>query len=223
MRAHFLAITTVSLSCVIALILVGCSSVDKGTAILPSDPLCGIFPVDQIAAMLPGGTYEYVNASDPSTTHIAYAPDGVGTFNSCDITRVSPEGSLLSVYADEDIPMDGGWYSANLALECHDPLPTELIMPRVGILSGSGVCGNTHAWALYWGGERYDGNLGRPWTTLIEVQFNSRQGRDGPTDATALMQMVLDFIDRSYAATPPSNPPETGLTTVPPPEPLPHS
>jgi len=188
--------------------LAGCS---QGPAVLPGpDPLCEVFPSDQIAEMLPPGTYDYYR---DRSKRIAYGSENVYTFGSCFIR--TPDNDFDAFYVGADLDL----WSTKLDKECRLTTLDGLVTPpRVGQIVDSGQCptgfaDQYEAWALFWGGH-YDG-AGHPMMTLIDAQLDLRKGRDGLTDSVSVVQMVLDFIDRSYAASPPSGPPEVPPSTVP--------
>ena len=206
-RSRFIAIV---LSSILVCFLVGCSRQDDGPAILPADdPLCGVFPNATVAAMLPGGTYDYLIKY--STSRITYLETFVATNGDCTLNQMDGLPVGVSVYAAEDD------HSRELVKTCYDAHLTSLVVPRVGQIIDSGSCVKTdkyprgEAWVLYWGGRNgFDG----PEPSLIDADIFTRDGRDPVEDATTLVQMVFDFIDRSYAADsssalPPANGPST--------------
>ena len=184
------------LSVVFACSLAGCSRLSDGPAILPTDdPLCKVFPSATVAAMLPGGTYKYHGVL--STSRISYLETFVATDGDCTLDQVDGLPVGMSVYAAEDD------HSMELVKTCYDAHLTSLAVPRVGQIIDSGSCVKTdkyprgEAWVLYWG-ER--NGFSGPETSLIDADIFTRDGRDPVEDATTLVQMVLDFIDQSYAA-----------------------
>ena len=203
-----------TLAIVLIASLAGCSRQDDGPAILPvDDPLCGVFPSSTVAAMLPGGTYKYHGLL--STSRISYLETFVATDGDCTLNQVDGLPVGVSVYAAEDD------HSMELVKTCYDVHLTGLVEPRVGKIIDSGSCVKTdkyprgEAWVLYWG-ERNGFN--GPETSLIDADIFTRYGRDPVEDATTLVQMVLDFIDRSYAldsssALPPAEMTYPGLPT----------
>jgi len=188
----------VLLSIILFCSLTGCSRQADGPAILPDDdPVCRVFPRDTLAAMLPGGTYDYLIPS--FTSWISYLELFVATNGRCTILQTDgPQGGVYVDASEDD-------HSMELVNTCHDPLPIDLVVPQVGEIIDTGSCVKTNkypggqAWALYWG-ER-DGFDG-PYITLIDAEIYPRDGRDPVADATTLVQLVLDYIDQSYAADP---------------------
>ena len=183
----------------------GCSAAEDGPAVLPDDPVCQAFPADQLAPLLPGGTYAYF-AMGKGDNQVVYSPQSVILDLSCRIISQDTERGDLYVYSGTDLR------SSTLAQTCHNPLPTDLALPRVGLLVDSGTCtgGDTaESWVVYWSGQYGPGARPQPKTTLIDVSLTPREGRDGVADATQVVQMVLDLIDRNYAATPPDYPQTT--------------
>jgi len=206
-------LATLILTLVMVCPLTGCSYNEP--AILPgSGPLCEVFPTDQIAAMLPPGTYDY---TDGQSNRIHYY-EGIILDGACFIETVKGAFHRLYVETREHHP------STRLDKDCRaSTLDGMVTPPQVGEILDSGQCPGVNsdrfheAWVLYWGGD-YD-SFGNQLTTLIDVRLSYRIGADGLTNSTAVMQMVLDYIDQSYAATPPSDAPQSSPSTVPSPMP----
>ncbi len=88
--------------------------------------------------------------------------------------------------------------------ECRDLTPT-VTPPRLGRIEKSGGCTGqdtmgdyTEAWVFYQEGTVEDTYPNFPWT-LIEVTLHSHEGRDGFADATHILQIILDAMDRVQA------------------------
>jgi hypothetical protein len=185
--------------------LSGCSGPGKPTNLPGPDPLCGVFNSAQIADMLPSGDYQAW--PDPPQANsvqgrIWFMPDGVWADGTCTIYRSDQEYGLLSV----DVSVSTYLPEAR-AKSCHEGELSNLHTPRVGALFSSGYCAEKVSgqprevvWALYWGGG-YD-NASYQLVTMIDVSLEGRKGQDQVADGTAVVQMVLDFIDRSYAGDP---------------------
>jgi len=199
------------LATVLVTSLAGCSAKD-GPVILPNgDPLCGVFSASRVAAMLPGGTYEYVRIPH----EIVYSSFAVSTYGSCNLATSDGTTGQLHVYADRDYTNIYGGATESAATQfshdCHDGDLEGLVSPPVGILVNTGYCVTSKfdssagpgakAWALYWGGHYV---WDKPRVTLINASIYPGKGDPAQSipDATQLVQMVLDFITQSYEADP---------------------
>ena len=177
--------------------LAGCSAKDDPVVLPDEDPLCGIFPRDLIASMITPGTY-----TKGTGESLHYDAEVVLAMGDCIVGSKTGYFGVLTSYSIHftDVFANGPLYYN----KCDDVV-VELTAPSVGQIVTSGACIREEvdtyhtAWALYWGG-RY--NSGYPALANISVSIVSPKGRDGIADATQILQMVLDFIDRSYAADP---------------------
>ena len=201
------------LAAVLVMSLAGCTAKDD-PVVLPEDPLCGLFPDDLVASMIPSGTYTKGTAGIP----LHYNAEAVIASGRCIVGNGTGYFGVLASYT---VHFSDVFSSGLLLYDKCDDMAVDLTAPRIGQIVSSGACvreeaGTLHiAWALYWGG-RY-GSEG-PACANISVSIVSRKGRDGIADATQILQMVLDFIDQSYAADPSAASTETtapGATPVP--------
>jgi len=209
---HLAKLFCLLLVTVLVVPLCGCSS-KSDVVVLPEDPLCGIFPDDLVAGMILPGTY-----TKGTDMPLSYNPEVVIATGNCLVGNETGYFGVLASYSNHfsDIYMNGPMY-----YNACDDIAVSLTAPRVGQIVTSGACIEQEvrtfhtAWALYWGG-RY--SFGNPACANISVSIVSRRGRDGIADATQILQMVLDFIDRSYAANPSAASTDTaapGATPVP--------
>jgi hypothetical protein len=154
--------------------------------------------------MIPPGAYHFSTplGSSDWTDKIEYNNVGVGTIGGCDIIKDDDKYGDLDVYAGI-----GMYLRIVLPRDCQGEALTGLVAPRVGGILLSGQCAGkdkwgawTEVWALYWGG--VSNAVSQRIETVVDVRLHPAKHRDSVADATAVVQMVLDFIDRSYAADP---------------------
>jgi len=182
--------------------LAGCGQhpPEEGPVVLPEDVLCGVFPADQVAPMLPPGTYTY---TDGLPGRLLYFPSSVSADGDCSLSDGESHGYIY-------IHVSGSLSDTVELLEsCHGG-DMDVVLPSVGRLNYSGYCVNIkdsswgpsgQAWAEYWGG-RYV--FDKPDVTMINViiRAGDRDPVESIADAARVVQMVLDFIARSYEADP---------------------
>ena len=205
----------VILASILVASLAGCSAKDSAVVMPDEDPLCGIFPTGLVASMVTPGTYTKAHVEP-----LSYDKQFAIALGECVLSNDAGYFGVLALdsYSFTEI------FSSNASLnyyETCEEIPVDLTPPRVGQIVTSGACiqeeGKTFhtAWALFWGG-RYDSR--DPVCSKISVSIISPKNRDGIADATQILQMVLDFIDQSYAADPSAASTETtapGATPVP--------
>jgi hypothetical protein len=218
--------TTLGLT-LIVLSLTSCAN--QGTAIMPNDPVCDVFPASLVTSMLPSGTYYYRQTSNDILDHVFYDPEFIDLIGACRVVTNDESNGYLSItttYIDTFTEGYTGFSDDTGDTPCQDA-SVDVTPPRVGRIVLTGSCTEKQksgrstriyesAWVRYWGGT-YLGH--GPRCTLIRVTIISRDGRDGVADATELLQVIMDFIDQSYAADPsaatgPTDPP--GSTPTPP-------
>ena len=213
---HSFRTLVVILASILAVSLAGCSAKDDAVVLPDEDPLCGIFPTGLVASMVTSGTYAKASHVEPLSYDkqfaIALRECAMGSDAGCFGVLASESYSFTEIFISDA--------SLNYYEPCEE-IPVDLTLPRVGQIVTSGACiqeeGKTFhtAWALFWGG-RY--NSGYPALAKISVSIIPPKNRDGIADATQILQMVLDLIDRSYEADPSAASTETtapGATPVP--------
>jgi len=199
----------------------GCAD-QTGPAVLPEDPLCAVFPADQIAPMIAPGEYTHNEEGERYRT-IWYVPEYVYLEGGCSIS--SGQDGYFSVILTTATSFTEGSQPYGFAGPQCDDVPIDLVAPSMGQIINSGGCVEKEsrtfysAWVLYWGGRYIDY---WPPITRINVSVIPRKGRDGVADATQVIQMLLDLVDRSYRADPSAASTQTvapGVTPVPSPSP----
>jgi len=189
----------------------GCTHADTPVTLPDQSLVCDVFPPDHIAAMLPAGAYTFHKSPGSRNDHIFYSSDGNFSEGECFLQNTSATyGGLLVLVtynrAKAGEPVENA--SEDLSATCDADGLNNLRLPRVGQMLANGSCKGAdssgpywRAWALYWGGE-YGANHQQA-GTLIYVDLSPKKGRDGAADAEAVVQMMLDFIDSSGAASHP--------------------
>ena len=174
-----------------------------------------------LMATLPDGTsVQPVITRDASDVPLMYLPEAATVTGGC---SVHSEDGYFGAYAFYSGSFTDTYADAFFYINKCDDYAVDLTAPRVGQIVTSGACveeeTNTYhtAWVLFWGG-RYGAGFS-PVCAKISVSIISRKGRDGIADATQMLQMILDFIDRSYAA----DPSAASTVTTPPEIPVPSS
>ena len=195
------------LAIVLALAPAGCSTPpaplpQSGPVTLPEDPLCDVFPADQITPMLPAGTYQHSNDNDFRS--IYYLRSSISADGNCQLNITDPDNPKIGLFVSVEASSSVTTYSDT----CRDG-DLDVTPPPVGTLLDSGYCvtsesagADAEAWASYWGG-RYV--FDKPRVTLITASVYPGKDYDpagSVPDAAHLVQMVLDFITDSYQADP---------------------
>ncbi len=183
--------------------MTGCSQ-PPDPAVLPDTNLCKLIPAAEIAPMLRPGVYHY--NTPPQGRRRDYAINDFHYY----VTRDTLDGGCY--VATDDGPGGSLFVTAEskssgaspVDEECQDLTPT-VTPPRLGRIEKSGGCTGqdtmgdyTEAWVFYQVRTVEDTYPDFPWT-LIEVTLHSHEGRDGFADATHILQIILDAMDRVQA------------------------
>jgi hypothetical protein len=158
--------------------------------------------------MLPSGHYVY---GDPEYFQNWFLPtsDWLYIDGSCALFNSEGKNGSIDIHADYEPRFTASYvgYSDDIGYGPCDSEPINLSPPGVGHIVSSGGCiekqGKNQfrtAWVLFWN-ERYSME-NKPMCTRIVVSVIGRKGRDGVTDAAAVVQMMLDRIGDWYVGDP---------------------
>ena len=192
----------------------GCASTKA--AVLPADPLCGIFTASEsaeIADMLPAGSYQYdIGLSIPrgSATTVTYDLGFYHFHGDCNVTSGKTQTSSGMVKYRSEFSVfvtdPNGWSVPAAQKGCDDAGIFGLIQGagemEDGVVRVGDGCGGPGYSMAIWGRYRTSGvtPAGNPIESVIVVEFSSRSGRDAQADGVRVLQLIIDYFDRSVAA-----------------------
>jgi len=191
----------------------GCASNQPAT--LPADPLCGIFTASEtaeIAAMLPSGDYQYVGLlpNDEPATTVTYDPRFHLLYGDCNVTsgRTQASSGMVKYRSEFSLFVNdpNGWRVPAAQKGCDDAGVFGLVHGageiEDGVVRVGDNCGGPGYSMAIWGHYRTVSvtPMGNPVESVIVVEFSSRSGRDAQNDGIRVLQMVIDFLDRSAVA-----------------------